>query len=69
MFQNLKAVRQLLIEARRKPARACKLLEQMIGSAKHAQECLQASIYLSRAFSLCPQMPALALPERISLAM
>ena len=71
MFQSLKAVSQLLTETRSKPAYAyvCTLLEQVLGSAKHAQECLQASIFLSRAFCLCPSRSALALPERRLLAM
>ena len=66
MFQSLEAVWQLLTETRRKPAYAyaCKLLEQVLGSAKHAQECLQTSIFLPRAFCLCPSRSALALPER-----
>ncbi len=41
--RKLEALPQLLIEARRQPARAQQLLEQALGSAKRAQECLQAS--------------------------
>lgn len=41
--RKLEALPQLLMEARSHPARAHKLLEQVLGSAKHAQECLQAS--------------------------
>lgn len=40
--KKLEALPQLLIEARRQPARAQQLLEQALGSAKRAQECLQA---------------------------
>ena len=41
--RKLEALPQLLIEARRQPARAQQLLEQVLGSAKRAQECLQVS--------------------------
>ena len=40
--RKLEALPQLLIEARRQPKRAQQALEQALGSAKQAQECLQA---------------------------
>ena len=39
--KKLEALPQLLIEARRQPKRAQQTLEQVLGSAKRAQECLQ----------------------------